>query len=266
MSNTAATLRASSSLTLPRVALTRVSSNGKVGPIPVSTTEKASCPFCPFKGNGCYAEAGPLALFWAKVSDGRAGLVWEDFIASVSDLPAEILWRHNQAGDLPGEGDSIHAEGLAQLVKANGKNRKRGFTYTHKPVLSGQHAASNRAAIKAANAGGFTVNLSGNTLAEVDALVALDIGPVVAVLPIEYARNTAKGGDWAETVEEYRARVATLPSLTTPDGNEVKVCPAVYLDTNCAACGLCQRQNRKVSVGFPAHGASKRKAGKVAAG
>lgn len=248
---------------LPRVALTRVSSNVKVGPIPVSTTEKASCPACPFAGNGCYAESGPLALFWGKVSRGEAGMAWADFIAGVRDLPVETLWRHNQAGDLPGQGDRIDAAALAELVKANARNRKRGFTYTHKPVMTGPHAEANRAAIGAANQGGFTVNLSGNTLAEVDALNALAIGPVVTVLPIEYARTDRKG-EWAETVEEYRARVAALPALVTPAGAKVAVCPATYMDTNCAACGLCARQDRKVAVGFPAHGTSKKKASAVA--
>lgn len=44
---------------------TRVSGNAKCGPIPVTTTSADSCPpTCSFKGNGCYAESGPLAMHW----------------------------------------------------------------------------------------------------------------------------------------------------------------------------------------------------------
>ncbi len=49
------------------IAFTRVSSNAKTGPIPVTTTSEETCPVsCPLKRNGCYADAGPLALFWRK--------------------------------------------------------------------------------------------------------------------------------------------------------------------------------------------------------
>ena len=44
---------------------TAKSSNKKTGPMPVSTTSSETCPTtCPFKGNGCYAESGPLAFLW----------------------------------------------------------------------------------------------------------------------------------------------------------------------------------------------------------
>jgi hypothetical protein len=44
-------------------------------------------------------------------------------------------------------------------------------------------------------------------------------------------------------------------------GRQVATCPAAYRDdVTCASCGLCQRQDRKLIVGFPAHGYSKGKA------
>lgn len=53
---------------------TRASGNVKTGPIPVTTTSADSCPpTCSFKGNGCYAESGPLALHWRAVSSGKRG-------------------------------------------------------------------------------------------------------------------------------------------------------------------------------------------------
>ncbi|MDT8332528.1 hypothetical protein RQ831_15815 [Roseomonas gilardii] len=219
--------------------LTLKSSNRKVGPIPVSTTSIASCPdSCPLKAGGCYAKGGPLAIHWRKVTEGAAGDDFETFTAKVASLPAGQLWRHNQAGDLPGHGDAIDGRQLGQIVAANAG--KRGFTYTHKPMTR----AANREAVQAANAVGFTVNLSANTLAEADTLAGLGIAPVVVVLD-------APEGERMDTA--------------TPEGRKVATCPATYRDdVTCASCQLCQRRDRKVIVGFPAHGASKRKAAAIA--
>jgi hypothetical protein len=87
---------------------------------------------------------------------------------------------------------------------------------------------------------------------------------VVSVLPEAYGRKTEKG-EWSESLAEYRERVAGLKH-ETPQGRAFAVCPATYLDTNCKACGLCQKQSRKVIVGFPAHGFRTRKADLIAQG
>jgi hypothetical protein len=58
------------------VHLTLVSSNAKTGPIPVSTSSAVTCSdACPFKKDGCYADSGPLALHWSKVTSGQRGFV-----------------------------------------------------------------------------------------------------------------------------------------------------------------------------------------------
>ena len=235
------------------------SRNGKTGPIPVSTTAKDSCPDCPLSkanGGGCYAEENfHLRLFWAKVNDGRAGTDFAAFLAKVAALPAGQLWRHNQAGDLPGAGNALDVDALMALVEANAG--KRGFTYTHKPMT-----AENAAAVAAANAAGFTINLSGNNVAHADTLADLGVAPVVTVLPIEYGRRE-KAGQWSETLAEYRARTAHLPKKT-PGGRAISVCPATFLDTNCKNCGLCARIGRKSVVGFPGHGSGAAKADAIA--
>ena len=225
------------------VALTMVSRNVKTGPIPVSTTTRTSCPTsCPFRkdqAGGCYADAGPLAMFWEKVTDGRAGDTWQAFVKQVAKLRAGTLWRHNQAGDLPSDGVTIDAEALASLVRAN--KGKQGFTYTHHNVTDME---GNREAVAHANANGFTINLSANNPRHADALAALNIGPVVTVLPLSVTGNQ---------------------TLATPEGRKIVVCPATYRDdVSCATCGLCQRQ-REAIVGFPAHGPSKKKANAIAA-
>lgn len=227
---------------LPRVQFTRVSSNRKTGPIPVTTSASFTCPAaCPFRNDnagGCYAAGGPLALLWRKVDNGQAGLAWPDFLNEVRKLPKGQLWRMNQAGDLPGPGDEIDIAALAGLVAAN--RGRRGFTYTHKPM----HSPAAREAIAAANEAGFTVNLSANDLAHADAMAALGIAPVAVVLPAEQTTATK-----------------------TPEGRPVAICPAALSDSvSCASCGLCALASRKAIIGFPAHGASKRKASRVAEG
>lgn len=217
--------------------VTLKSRNVKTGPISVTTSTALTCPTsCPFNnGGGCYAASGPLALFWHKVTAGDAGVTWDEFLGQIAALPAGALFRHNQAGDLPGAGDALDIAALDQLVAASAG--KRGFTYTHKPLAT----QAERDAVARANAAGFTINLSGNSLAHADALAALGIGPVVAVVPIDQTENT-----------------------TTPAGRKVVICPAtVRDDVSCATCGLCARL-RDAIVGFPAHGTSKRKADAIA--
>lgn len=230
------------------------SSNAKTGPMPVSTTDKASCPSdCPFKGNGCYAEAGPLGMMWRKMSEAgpnaafKSGVAtvktidWAALCDKVSELPQDQLWRHNQAGDLPQDGHgNIDTDMVGALVDANAG--KRGFTYTHHNVAQN---AANRAVVADANARGMTINVSANSPRHADALADLGL-PVVSVLAADVDGHTTK-------------------TVDTPQGRKIVVCPATYRDdVSCASCGLCAVSDRKVIVGFPAHGASKRRASAVA--
>jgi hypothetical protein len=153
----------------PHIQFTRVSRNAKTGPIPVTTTSEESCPAaCPLKRNGCYAEGGPLAILWRKVTERKAGMAWDAAMSEIAKLPKGTLWRHNQAGDLPGIGDAINADAMATLTRAN--RGKRGYTYTHKPM-----DADNAAAVSDAIAQGFAVNLSANDLSHADELASLGI-------------------------------------------------------------------------------------------
>lgn len=222
------------------------SRNKKTGPIPVSTSSENTCPdVCPFKGRGCYAKYGPLMLHWRKVTEKARGDNWKDFLRKIKDLPDGILWRHNQAGDLAGANNQINVEALKELTKAN--KGKRGFTYTHKPVLDsqgvpGQLVKENRKAIKEANDNGFAVNLSGNNPRHADELVKLGIAPVTTVVPIEQTRN-----------------------FETEGGNKVVICPAIKSERmNCAKCKLCAMRDRSFIIGFPAHGTAAKTVSKIA--
>lgn len=215
--------------------LTAVSTNRKVGPLPVTTTSNDTCPnACPFKaenGGGCYGLGGPLAIHWSQVSRGQRGGDLDALLSSIRKLPKGQLWRHNQVGDLPGEGDTIDLPAVAKLVAAN--KGRRGFTYTHKPLT-----ASNLLAIRGANTNGFTVNVSTNGLTHA-AMVKSDFPdlPVCAVIASDEKRPHFKVGE-----------------------HTVVTCPATIRDDiTCATCGLCQRAERPYIIGFPAHGVSKRK-------
>ena len=219
--------------------ITPKSKNVKVGKMAVTTSTATTCPTsCPFKGNGCYADSGPLKLHWLKVTEGKRGDDWSTFLDKIKELPAGSKWRHNQAGDLPGDTKDLDSNKCVDLAKAN--EGKRGFTYTHYDVLDN---FQNAITVNMMNHLGFTVNVSANNLEHADQLCDLDIAPVATVLPIEQTTNTV-----------------------TPKGRKVVVCPATYKDeVSCADCMLCEKRDRKVIVGFPAHGTSKRKASAIAA-
>ena len=210
--------------------LTLKSGNAKTGPIPVSTSPSATCPdACPFKLSGCYAKSGPLAIHWSKVTSGTRGMDWQSFLSAIYSLPVGQLWRHNQAGDLPGIGNKIDVKQLGQLVKAS--EGKRGFTYTHKPL-----SATNLKSIRSANAKGFTVNLSANSVAHADSLVQHGL-PVAAVVP-----------------------QSSPDRFVSPSGNRIVICPAQRIENmNCDKCRLCAKGNRGFIIGFRPHGPGARK-------
>jgi len=219
-----------------QVHLTLKSSNSKTGPIPVSTTEKASCPNnCPLKGNGCYANDYHLNMHWEKVSKKERGTDWDTFCQSVSKFKPNQLWRHNQAGDLPSNnGQTIDYYKLEQLIQAN--NGKRGFTYTHYPLN-----AFNRSLINLSNAQGFTINASTESLEQ--ALNAFKQGiPSTVVLSDKY-----------QGLKKFKFNEAN-----------VVICPAQVNDNiTCQSCALCQKSNRDCIIGFIAHGSSKNKVIKI---
>lgn len=208
--------------------LTVKSGNVKTGPIPVSTSDARTCPTSCGMYQVCYAKSGPLSIHWKQVSKGTRGTSWDVFCSQVANIPEGQIWRHNQAGDLPGIDGTIDTPMLRQLVNAN--RGKRGFTYTHKPMTR-----SNAAAVKHANEHGFTINLSADSLEIADTLAALKIAPVTVVLPVDAPHK-----------------------LQTPADRTVIKCPAQTTDgMTCEKCGLCAIATRKAIIGFEAHDAKK---------
>jgi len=229
--------------------LTKNSNNGKTGGgVYVTTTSRSSCSSaCPFKaeydedGNiiykGCYADQFHMKMHWDKVSSGERGDTLEEFIKEVHDLPYRALVRHNQAGDLPGDGHrTLFRDECFKLAKAF--KRVLAWTYTSYPLT-----AFNIETLKEMLRKGFVVNKSCYSLDQVDK--AMDEGiPATVVLP----SNTMKG------------------KVSTPQGRTVARCPAeLSKKINCGNCGgakgpLCLRPDRDFAVGFVAHGIFKKKA------
>ena len=202
------------------------STNAKTGPIPITLTERGSCPdSCSLKNRGCYAEEHNFMRYhWERTSE--LGLWWDEFLDRVEALPPGQVWRHNEAGDLPGEGDRIAPGALFALAEANAG--RRGFTFSHKPL-----SPPNAAAIRRAVALGFAINLSADSLPEADRLAAAGVAPVSVVLP----------ADWGDR------------AWKTPGGRTVVVCPAqTTRGMTCERCRLCAVLDRKSIVGFRAHG------------
>lgn len=197
------------------------SSNRKTGAIPVTYTERASCPpSCPHYRADCYAEDFYTRMAWDKVPQ-RGGTL-EALCEAVAALPEGQLWRMNVAGDLPGEGEAVDPAALGEIVRAN--TGRRGFTYTHKKSPEALAWAAH------ATRWGFTVNLSADDAGEADALA--EHGPVCAIVPTD-----------------------TPEKSYTPEGRTIIVCPAqTREDVTCASCGLCAIPDRRVIIGFRAHG------------
>jgi hypothetical protein len=219
----------------PRVKWVPNSKNGKLGGIGGATISPETCPpSCSFYGRGCMYEFGPSGHHWRQVQE--TGSTWAEFLDGVRAVPAGELWRYAVAGDLPGQGDALDRKLLGELVRANAG--RRGFTFTHKPLLT----APDRRAVRAANEAGFTVNLSADTLAHADERAALGCGPVVVVLPSDAPDR-----------------------LRTPLGRHVVVCPAeTSAALDCARCGLCSVRTRRAIIGFRAHGNMRKTVSRIA--
>jgi hypothetical protein len=230
-----------------RYKLTLVSGNRKVGPMPIVACSSDTCwTGCPFRGD-CYGKTWPLVLHWKRLDDGATGYSFEELIKRLNSMPYGTAWRWGDVGDLPGKGGNINATQLSALIDVNRRGRRRGFAYTHKPVLGTSRAAvRNRLLIADANHAGFCINASTEGLNKADAVAALDIAPVATVIP-KHGVDT----EWRKMHTPSGRLVARCPAEWQVDGGGSKM--------QCTRCGgaggpLCSRPNRNFIVGFTAHG------------
>lgn len=160
------------------------------------------------------------------MSNGERGVDFDQFCNEVRSINRGMLWRHNQAGDLSHTNGIIDERKLHKLTSAN--NGRRGFTYTHHELNE-----INLNAIRKANANGFTVNISLNSVDEIKHVKHLEL-PMVVVLPLD------------------------APNVQTIDGVKVVACPAEKTKkVQCANCAICYDAKRNYAIGFRAHGTQK---------
>lgn len=170
---------------------------------------------------------------WDRLNRSETGVVWSEFLNTIRKIvPTGVLWRHNTAGDLPHNDGNIDYLKLKGLINAN--KGKKGFTYSHH-ILNDHNVI----ALQNANALGFTVNASCESVDDADRVMSEHNIPAVAVVHSEETRRF----------------------FTTTNGRKVITCPAALHPgkVTCATCGLCQQADREFVIAFPAHGVSKNK-------
>ena len=215
---------------------TAKSSNAKTGPIPVTMTERASCPdTCVLKKNGCYADNFPLSLHWDRVADN--GISFDALLDNIKALPKGQLWRHNVAGDLPS---------LAGLVDSNEFNRLVETSKHTRPIIYTHHKLypHNQKLFAKARSEGIVVNASCESIGTAISAVKSGIN-AVCIMPTS-----------ADPVTKI------LDCHTQKEVARVVICPAQQKENvTCASCGLCSRDRVDVGVivGFLAHGAKSKK-------
>lgn len=229
--------------------VTLLSHNGKTGPITITRTNTTSCPpSCP-AWLVCYDKQGNGRIHRTNVDSKKyKTLSVLEFFESIRKFSR--VYRHNEGGDLwNGETrEHINADLLSQFVEANAKFRTFPIIYTHKAIVGPRSTQAirshNHKAIVNADAP-FAINVSVESLDHVDQALALG-HDVVTILPSDVGKGVTR----------------------TPNGNRVVTCPATYSDVQCSPkadkpCGsgnpLCLRKGRDYAVGFPIHGALKKK-------
>jgi hypothetical protein len=216
--------------------LTVQSSNQKLGlDVSAITSDRRTCPNrCPLKNNGCYAEFGPLAIHFRKVSSGERGNDWDTLVDQVNALPKGRKIRFFQAGDCPSKkenSEDIDGQAMSKMADVIKKKGHITWGYSHKKLTP-----KNVKILKESAAKGLVINASADSLKEADEFVAKGL-PTVVTVPSDFKSGTL-----------------------TPKGNKVIICPQQTKENvTCSSCLLCQKSGRSCVVGFMVHGAKKNK-------
>lgn len=204
--------------------------NSKTGAMLLVRSPRSTCPdACLLKGNGCYAENFPLVLHWMKQE--TTGVDFATVLYAVRTLPKGSIWRLFEAGDFEPSSENpelISSQQVISLIAAN--KDKRGFGYTHYPVLP------NLEVLQLMNASGLTINVSADSLEQAKLYFELGLPTTLVV-----AEKT--------------------PKDVTVDGVRIVVCPnqSTPSKPTCLQCQMCQKPDRDYVIGFRAHGSKKRK-------
>jgi hypothetical protein len=204
--------------------------NSKTGAMLLVRAPRSTCPeSCGLKGNGCYAFNFPLVLHWMKQE--QTGVDFATVLYAVRTLPKKALWRLFEAGDFEPSSENpelISPSQVVSLLAAN--NGKRGFGYTHYPVLP------NLEVLQLMNSSGLTINASADSLEQAGAYFSLGL-PTVVVVAEKFPKDSVVDG----------VRVVVCPNQSTPS------------KPTCLQCQMCQKPDRDYVIGFRTHGTKKRK-------
>ncbi len=204
--------------------------NSKTGAMLLVRSPRSTCPdSCGLKGNGCYAENFPLVLHWAKQE--QTGVDFSTVIYAVRSLPKDSIWRLFEAGDFepsPENPELIAASQVLSLLSAN--KGKRGFGYTHYPVLP------NLEVLQLMNSSGLTINASADTFKQAVTYFSLGL-PTTLLVSENFPKDSVVDG----------VRIVVCPNQSTPN------------KPTCLQCQMCAKPDRDYVIGFRAHGTKKRK-------
>lgn len=215
----------------PAAIAVETSTNAKLGFVSATYASQASCPqSCPWYGNGCYAERGPVG--WQTRRLNRSAVRGALRIAraeakAIDALTADRLLRLHVVGDARTDAAARELGAAARRYASRGNSPRHGrkaWTYTH----------AWRSVARASWGDAVSVLASVETVR--DARAAMARGYAAAVVVTAFERESAYAIDG----------VTVLP------------CPNQTRGVTCRDCGLCRDDERLRSAGlviaFQAHG------------
>jgi hypothetical protein len=209
------------------------SSNAKVGDVSVTLASQASCPsICPFRGSGCYAESGPMALHTNRLNSDpitSSIAIAQQEAAAIRNLSGKRHLRLHTVGDCRTD----RAARIVALAAAefSAKHGKVAWSYTHS-----WRTVSRKSWMQ------VSVLASCETMQDIQE--AQDRGYATAIVVEHHPENG----------RAYKVGEQTI--IPCPQQTRENV--------TCASCGLCRRDGdllaRKQTIAFAVHGAGKKRA------
>ncbi len=208
----------------PAAFAVETSTNAKVGAVSATYASQASCPDCPLREAGCYAERGPLAYLTRRLAASPAAspaAIARAEARAIDGLTGDRPLRLHVVGD-------CRTQAAAKIVSAacarySASGGRPAWTYTH----------AWRAVPRPA-------------WGEVSVLASCET-------PWQAERAMAKGYAAALVVDRYRSE-----SAYDLGGLRVVPCPYQTRGVTCRECRLCwddrRLLERRLVIGFEAHG------------
>jgi len=212
----------------PIATAVELSDNAKIGPAHATYVTQDSCPSCPLKGNGCYAEGGNMAFVSRRLNNASAGqyltperIAREEERVIKEKLSGSLDLRLHVVGDCKTDTAANIVSEAALGVLKRGRD---AWTYTH-----------------------AWRNVERSAWGDLSVLASCE-------KPEQVAEAQARGYATAIVVSEF-------PTEKRYDYAGVKVipCPSQTHETvRCVDCRLCFTDDRLkkqgLTIGFEAHG------------